>query len=320
MHMADQVFKPPLIHVVAGILRDEDGRVLLARRPEGKQHAGFWEFPGGKVEAGESAEAALARELHEELGIRVKVGRGRITVPSGRILLDVYEIDSFDGNPQSREGQMLTWIEPGLIERSRLPQADRPVVSSLCLPDRYLITPTPGASGETDFLAALDVALDNGMRLIQLRLPGWARQRVASLARRVRDACRAVNARVLLNADWQLAAMLGLDGVHLPAHVAGALAKRPLAGEFLVGVSCHDPEELKHAADLGADFATLSPIEPTLSHPEAGSLGWESARVMVAGSAIPVFALGGLGLASGVEALSSGFQGIAGISAFWPRP
>jgi 8-oxo-dGTP diphosphatase len=318
--MADQASIRPLVHVVAGILRDAAGRVLLARRPEGKQHAGYWEFPGGKVEAGERAEAALARELHEELGIHVKVGRARIAVPSGRILLDVYEIDSFDGDPQSREGQTLTWIEPERIERSRLPQADRPVAASLCLPDRYQITPLPNDNGESEFMAALEVALDNGIRLIQLRLPGWTRERVAPLARRVRDACRAVNARVLLNEDWQLAGMLGLDGVHLPARVAGSLTKRPLSDEFFVGVSCHDLRELKHAADLGADFATLSPVNPTASHPGAAALGWESAGAMVVGAAIPVYALGGLDAASRSVALMSGFQGIAAVRAFWPAP
>jgi 8-oxo-dGTP diphosphatase len=143
---------------------------------------------------------------------------------------------------------------------------------------------------------------------------------VAPLARRVRDACRAVNARILLSEDWQLAAMLGLDGVHLPARVAGALAKRPLADEFLVGVSCHGPEELRHAADLGADFATLSPLKPTASHPGAATLGWEPARAMAAGAAIPVYALGGLDPTCRAKALSSGFQGIAGIRAFWLPP
>jgi 8-oxo-dGTP diphosphatase len=320
MHMADQVFKPPLIHVVAGILRDADGRVLLARRPKGKQHAGFWEFPGGKVETGESAEMALVRELREELGIHAIVGRRRIAVPSGRILLDVFEVDSFDRHPQSREGQRLTWIEPGCIERSRLPEADRPVATSLCLPDRYLITPTPVEGEETEFLHALDVALDDGIRLVQVRLPGWSRERAAPLVRRARDACRAVNARVLINGDWQLAGILGLDGVHLPARIAGTLSKRPLADEFLLGVSCHSSAELKHAVEMGADFATLSPVSSTASHPGAATLGWDAARSMNAGAAVPVYALGGLDLASRAEALTSGFQGIAAIRAFWEGP
>ena len=317
--MADRADSSSLVHVVAGILRDPRGRVLLAQRPEGKPHAGYWEFPGGKVEPAETPEAALARELHEELGIRVRVGRRRIAIPHGPILLDVREIESFDGQPESHEHQRLRWVEPEQVDRALLPPADRPALTSLCLPDRYLITPLPEEGREVAFLSAIESALQDGIELIQLRLPGWPVTRVAALARRVRDACRASRARVLLNADWRLAAILGLDGVHLPARVACALASRPAGHGLLVAVSCHDADELRHAAEIGADFATLSPIEPTDSHPRAAALGWEAASALLAGAGLPVYALGGLGAEQSRRALDAGFQGIAAIRALW-RP
>lgn len=316
--MADNAPSSTLVHVVAGILRDAQGRVLLAQRPEGKQDSGCWEFPGGKVEQGESPEAALVRELDEELGIRVRVGRRRIAIAHPPIRLDVHEIESCVGIVRAREGQRLSWIEPERIDRMCLPVADRPVVTSLCLPDRYLITPSPQAGEETAFLAAIESALDAGIRLIQLRLAGWPRQTTAPLARRVRDICRAGNARIVLNGDWQLAAVLGLDGVHLPARIAHALSHRPLSEDLLVGVSCHDPGELAHAAVLGADYATLSPIAATASHPAAAVLGWSAAQTMLAPASLPVYALGGLGLSDLPMAFSSGFQGVAAIRAFWP--
>jgi 8-oxo-dGTP diphosphatase len=315
--MADRADKSSLVHVVAGILRDSGGRVLLAQRPEGKQHAGCWEFPGGKVEPGETAEAALTRELHEELGIRVRVGRRRIAIPHAPILLDVREIESFEGEPRAREHQRLRWVEPEHVERSLLPAADWPVLASLRLPDRYLITPVPAQDDETAFLSAIESALQEGIELVQLRLPGWPRERVAALARRVRDVCRGSAARILLNADWRLAAVLGLDGVHLPARVACTLAARPLGPDQWVAVSCHDLTELRHAAAIGADFATLSPIESTASHPAAATLGWGSASALLADAGLPVYALGGLGLAQQARALAAGFQGIAAIRAFW---
>lgn len=317
--MADPAPGSSLVHVVAGILRDPGGRVLLAQRPEGKQHAGCWEFPGGKVEPGETPEAALTRELREELGIRVRVGRRRIAIPHAPIRLDVREIESFEGHPRSREHQRLRWIEPERVDRTLLPPADRPALTSLSLPDRYMITPVPEDGRESAFLSTIESALEGGIGLIQLRLPAWSREHVAALARRVRDLCRGSGARILLHADWRLAAILGLDGVHLPARVARALAVRPLGHGSLVAVSCHDRAELRHAAGIGADFATLSPIETTRSHPQANALGWETASAWLDDAGLPVFALGGLGAEQCIRALDSGFQGIAAISAFW-RP
>lgn len=318
--MAEFVVGQPRVHVVAGILRDANGQVLLAQRPAGKQDAGCWEFPGGKVDPGENPQAALARELHEELGIRASVGRRRIAVACGPILLDVYEVAGFDGTVHPREGQRLGWIAPEHIDRDWLPRADRPVVSSLCLPDRYLITPVPDLRQESRFLAAIEAAVGGGIRLVQLRLPGWSRRQIAPLARHVREICQTAGARVLLNGDWQMACVLGLDGVHLPARLARGLRERPLALPMLVGVSCHDRTELANAAAMQADFATLSPVYATASHPESPPLGWERAGACLAEASLPVYALGGLGRADEPRARELGFQGIAAIRGHWPDP
>ncbi len=306
------------IHVVAGIVRDAHGRVLLAQRPPGKDLAGFWEFPGGKVEPGETAEAALARELHEELGIRARIGRRRIAVPFDRIVLDAHEISACEGVLHPRENQRIAWIEPERIDRACLPAADWPVVTSLRLPERYLITPVPAAGGVPDFLARLESALADGIRLVQLRLPGWTRSDTAALARPVRDLCHAHGARILLNTDFELAGVLGLDGVHLPFRVAQALQQRPMPADKWIGVSCHGASELVHAAAIGADFATLSPIEATASHRGAVALGWERAAALLGEAALPVYALGGLDGAEQPRALQAGFQGIAAIRGYWP--
>ena len=257
------------------------------------------------------------RELHEELGIRAIVGRRRIAVASGAIFLDVYEVTGFAGTVHSRERQRLAWIAPERIDRKWLPIADRPVVSSLCLPDRYLITPVPDIRGESRFLAAIETAVDGGIRLVRC-----ACRLVAATIAPLALACAKSaqrRARVLLNGDWQCL-RLGLDGVHLPARVACELQDRPLALPFLVGVSCHDRSELAIAAALQADFATLAPVAETASHPEAVPLGWTHAAACLAEAALPVFALGGLGQAEEARALAEGFQGVAAIRAYWPDP
>ena len=305
------------LHVVAGVLRDARGRVLLAQRPPGKAHAGLWEFPGGKLEPGEEALAALSRELDEELGLEVLAARPLIAIPNGRILLDVWEVPDFGGRLQAREGQALAWIDPAAIDVTTMPPADRPVVTALRLPSTYLVTPAIETDDDA-FVAGVERALDEGVRLVQLRQPTIARTRIATLARRMQAACVARGARLLVHADFALAEVLGLDGVHLPARVARGLERRPLPAHRLVGVSCHDAAELAHAARIGADFATLSPLRATTSHPGAQPLGWDTARSLVAAAQLPVYVLGGLVRTDIASARALGAQGIAAIGGLWP--
>ena len=122
------------VHVVAGVLRDARGRVLLARRTEGRDLAGLWEFPGGKVEPGESPEDALVRELREERGVETEVGAPVACVPlespGRRLLLDVREV-AFSGLPRGLEGQALAWVPLRKLSDYPMPPADVPVVAEL---------------------------------------------------------------------------------------------------------------------------------------------------------------------------------------------
>jgi len=128
-----------LVHVVAGVLRDTAGAVLLAQRPPGKHLAGGWEFPGGKLEPGETRRDALARELHEEIGVEVEEARPLFSVthayPHRDILLDVWLVTRFRGVPQGLEGQALRWCPPGDLPQADLLPADRPIVTALRLPE-----------------------------------------------------------------------------------------------------------------------------------------------------------------------------------------
>src|SRR3546814_6986883 len=128
---------------MAAAITDARGRVLLTRRTEGRDLAGLWEFPGGKREPGESAEAALARELHEELGITVDIGAPLINVPQiypdKRLRLDVRLITDWHGPARGREGQALAWVPPQKLATYSMPPAARPVVGALLQPDRYLV-------------------------------------------------------------------------------------------------------------------------------------------------------------------------------------
>src|SRR6185312_8528944 len=123
---------------------------------------------------------------------------------------------------------------------------------------------------------------------------------------------------LLVNHDIELARELGV-GVHLRAAQLRELRERPLPRDAWVGVSCHDAAELDLAAGLGADFATLSPVRATASHPHAAPLGWERFAQLVEDARLPVYALGGVGPGDLDHARAAGAQGVAGIRAFLAR-
>ncbi|WP_296894447.1 Nudix family hydrolase [Thiobacillus sp.] len=309
---------PPITEVAAAVLTQPDGRVLLAQRPAGKAYAGYWEFPGGKVEPGESLDATLARELHEELGIVVTRACRWITrvfeYPHATVRLNFFRVFEWQGTPHPHEGQVFSWQLPDAVEVTPLLPANFPIVKVLSLPAVLGISHAESLGVDT-FLARLDVALANGLRLIQLRdktLPDEVR---LHLARETVRRARLHGARVLVNGPLDLVRAAGADGIHLDSSAAVRLTTRPDCK--WVGVSCHDGAELAQAATLGADFALLSPVLPTLTHPGATTLGWEAFSTLAAASPIPVYGLGGLGREDVALAQSRGAHGVALLRGAW---
>jgi 8-oxo-dGTP diphosphatase len=133
----DGAASPPTVLVAAVALVDVDGRVLIARRPEGKPMAGLWEFPGGKVHAGETPEAALIRELVEELGIDTEESClapftfASHTYETFHLLMPLYVCRVWQGTPRPREGQTLKWVRPMQLRDYPMPPADVPLVAML---------------------------------------------------------------------------------------------------------------------------------------------------------------------------------------------
>lgn len=310
---------------MAGVLRDAQGRVLLAQRPAGKHLEGYWEFPGGKLEPNEQPQHALARELHEELGIHIEAADGTplIRVPwrygERDLLLDAWQYTHWTGIPVSLEGQALQWQLPSQVDPATLAPADRPILQALRLPSIYAITPAHVPPDHAEqWYERLDAALMHGARLIQLRLPLWSAAQVQSLAARLRARALECGACLLLNGDIDGAHDLGAGvGVHLKSAQLSAGVERPLPWTQMVGASCHDASQLDRAAQLGADFATLSPVASTASHPDAASLGWSQFQDLAETAALPVYALGGMTPAQADQARNHSGQGTAGIGAFW---
>jgi len=309
-----------MIHVAAGALIDPQGRVLLARRHDDSHQGGLWEFPGGKLEVGESADDGLGRELYEELGVRVTSHRPLIRVhheyKDRRVLLDVHRVESWEGEPHGREDQPLAWVEPRHLADYPMPAADRPIVSALQLPTSYLITP-PRLDDRAAFLATLDSALKQGARLVQLRLFDLSEAVLRELGREACALCHERGARVLLNGESAMARAIGADGLHLNGRSLAQSRKRPLPDDYLLAASCHSPDDLARAEQIGADFALLSPVLPTRSHPDADPLGWERFAAWVDRAKLPVYALGGMHSGLIATAWRHGGQGIAGIRGLW---
>jgi 8-oxo-dGTP diphosphatase len=265
-------------------------------------------------------EQALRRELHEELGVRVLAARPLIQVPHDygdrSILLDVHLVTAYAGEPYAREGQPLAWWHPHLMDPAVFPEADRPIITALRLPDLCLVT-GPETHGTQTFLRRMELALGEGVRLVQLRAHDLDRAEYRVLASRVFALCERFGARLLLNADPRETQDLPCHGYHLTGARLWGPAPTRREGRWL-GASCHTAKDLERAAEFGLDYAFLSPVKRTASHPDGVPLGWEGFARLARGAVMPVFALGGLGPQDLPEAFRRGAQGVAGIRGLWP--
>jgi 8-oxo-dGTP diphosphatase len=307
-------------HVAVAVVDDGQDRILISQRPGHVHQGGRWEFPGGKLEAGEAPESGLKRELREELGITVHAARPLIRVfhayPDKSVLLDVWRVTRYSGEPAGLEGQPIDWVAAEELGNRSFPAADGPIIKALNLPERYLITPEPDPR-DPQFLATLERALSRGISLVQLRAKAMSPADYRDFVPQVQAVCHAANARLLLNADPQLAQQLGADGVHLNSTRLMACPERPLGLEGLVGASCHTQAEVEHACALGLDFIVVSPVQETRSHPGAVVLGFDGLRLLTELATVPVYALGGMSEADLDKAFRHGAQGIAAMSGFW---
>lgn len=308
-----------LVHVAAAVILDDAGRIFLARRPDDKHQGGLWEFPGGKVEAGEPVLDALSRELDEELGITVQSARPLIQVPyhypDKSVLLDVFVVDSFSGDPYGREGQATAWVEKADLAEYAFPAANQPILDAVLLPSRLMIT---GHAGDLSvYLEKVSAGIAAGAEGVMLRAKHLDDAAFEALAGHVMEICRGSGVLCTLNCSVERANALHADAVHLSSARLMALQSRDQFSGRWLSASCHNQQELEHAKQVGVDFVTLSPVEVTKSHPETAPMGWELFADLAADVTMPVFALGGMNESHLNRVWQAGGQGVASISAWW---
>ena len=306
------------IEVVAAVIFNERGEFLLAQRPAGKAYAGYWEFPGGKVEPDESATGALKRELHEELGIDAITAYPWLTrdfdYSHAAVRLRFFRVLRWSGELHGRELQQFAWQSVSNVTVAPLLPANGPILRALELPHTYGIT-CAGESGRDAFMARLERSLQAGLRLLQVREKQLADDALRVFASEVVALGHRFGARVLVNGNAGVAAQSHADGVHLTAAQLMAAACRPDC-EWC-GASCHDATELARARELGADFVVLGPVHATPTHQGAKLLGWPQFAQLIRDYPLPVYALGGMQPGDLAHAWGRGAHGISMMRAAW---
>lgn len=306
-----------VVEVSVAIFQRPNGEVLLAQRPAGKPYASYWEFPGGKLEPGEAALAALIREIREELGVEIVTVYPWVTrsfaYAHANVRLHFFRVREWLGAPYAKEHQSLSWQRPAHLEITPLLPANYPILRALSLPPIYAISNVKEL-GIAAFLVRAEAALKKGLRMLVLRENKLSRDDVTLLLGKLMILAQPYGARVLLHNDTHDNPRLA-DGVHGSAKCLMQWLERPDAE--LVGASCHNAQELARAAELNLDFVVLSPVLPTPSHPNEPSLGWATFTSLIENYPIPVYALGGMETSTLIDAYRAGGQGIAMLRNAW---
>ncbi len=306
-----------LVHVAAAAIFNESGELLLALRDKVQHQGGLWEFPGGKVEPGETVLSALARELQEELGIEITLTATLPLIqipyhyPDKSVLLDVFRVNGFSGDAYGREGQPLEWVKSDDLGAYQFPAANKPIVNALLLPNTLAITPRLKSEQYGAFAAN---AIQQGAQAIMLRAKHLTE--AEQLSRYQQLLADFPGTLIIWNGDVETANSATLPALHLSSDRLMQLHDREQFKGRWLGASCHNAEQIRHAEQTGVDYITLSPVQKTSSHPEVDSMGWHEFGSLLKESSLPVYALGGVSMDDLDKVLQLGGQGIAGISCF----
>lgn len=304
------------LHVAVGVIWDGNGNVLISRRHLSAHQGGLWEFPGGKVEKGESVECALARELKEELDIEINTPCPLIKIKHQysdlTLFLDVWNVVGFTGEAKGNEGQAIRWVSADKLQNYDFPEANKAIITATKLPSEYAIL---NGHDSPVLLSNLKIILANGTKLIQARLKSMSAEVAIDFFKLAIPLCEEKGASLMVNSAVEGVENLNAHGIHLTAGDLLAMKNKPKGYQW-ISASCHNLVELQCAVQKKIDFVVLAPVLFTQTHPDTEPLGWETFKELTSKINMPVFALGGLQKKDRCIAQLNGAQGISGISAF----
>ena len=305
--------------VAIGIVENKHGQVLVSHRPGNVHMGGLREFPGGKLEAGESFKSALRRELYEEVGISIagikKIIEYSFAYADRNIFFQVFRVLTYRGNIDAKENRLLQWVDKAQLRGEDFPPANKAILNAIRLPSEYMIADQVCLGDH--LMAAVEKNLQAGVSICQYRAHQLNKAEYVSMATRLRDLCAQYNAQMVSNCDLDWVSDISPHGIHL--------SSRRLAGEFknvtaaagpFFSAACHTQQEVEMANRLAVDCLLIGPVLQTSSHPAATSLGWKNFNHLCVKANQPVYALGGLHHAHKASAWVYGAQGIAAITAF----
>ena len=309
------------IHVAVGVIYSPDrNKVLITKRTENQHLAGYWEFPGGKVKKNEDVLSALSRELNEELGIEVNSARQLTTVkfdyPDKKVLLDIWEVYEWSGKPESKENQELTWTDINGLDSYEFPEANKHIIQTIQLDPLYVIS-QPSYKDINRLFIIAEQCFCSGIKLFQLRLNSTSESELSTIVDKINVLAKKYNAILILNGAPEDVNAFNIDGIHLNSKQLSKYESRPVSKEFILGASCHNSEELLKADTLNVNYAFLSPVLKTNTHPSQNAMGWDEFNVLRKKVNFPVYALGGMSPEDLKIAKSYNAHGIAMISAIW---
>lgn len=311
-------------NVVVGIIyNSKKNSILLCLRRTGARQEGRWEFPGGKLDSDETLFNALRRELYEELGIHVEAAHPLVQFdhdyPDISIRLHAWVVDHWSGKPYGMEDQITEWVPIADIDNRQFPEANARILRSIKLPTVYLVTPDLELYDDR-FLQLMETMMAKGLGLLQFRSRRTEFDQHKSLVSELVQMCDRGACRLIYNGTAEQALAVEAHGVHLRSLDLMQLRERPLPETCLVAASCHDRQEIVHAASMGVDFCVIAPVHQTSSHPESQGIGWKLFSHLAEMAEIPVYALGGIKPDELSVANKNGAHGIAMISGVWGAP